>query len=337
MEYSLQYYPDPGIAFDIAKMLFVKLTPENIWKPMLTSFETTVQDFLFIQQKNDIFPSPKSELLLFTYFFRSKQMMFITYILTKLISNNVPSFSLSKLLSYFADIEQVKKDLFSFYFSEDIEASGIEHTIRTSSLIPDKIKVYLFGFYLAPHYYTKELQNTLVTYYEIINKHFVISNPESLISSEYITWLFQHRGLTLPQNACISFSLCFTTPTFLFHNLKTTSPYFITSSKSIQGIPSKTSPTTIDFITQTLSAVGDTRRFTILNLLIKHPNMSVKQISSILNLSDTTVNHHISQLKKANLITITFQKRTALYSIKEENLYPAAEALTKLTKGEFLQ
>ena len=63
MNYSLQYYPDPGIAFDITKMLFVKLTPENIWKPMLTSFETSTQDFTYIQQRSEYFPVPKPELL----------------------------------------------------------------------------------------------------------------------------------------------------------------------------------------------------------------------------------------------------------------------------------
>ena len=92
MNYSLQYYPDPGIAFDIPKMLFVKLTPENIWKPMLTSFETSTQDFAYIQQRSEYFPAPKPELLLFSFYFRPKKMMFLTDVILKLCNKGFSSF-----------------------------------------------------------------------------------------------------------------------------------------------------------------------------------------------------------------------------------------------------
>ena len=106
MNYSLQYYPDPGIAFDITKMLFVKLTPENIWKPMLTSFETSTQDFTYIQQRSEYFPVPKPELLLFSFSFRPKKMMFLTDVILKLFNKGFSSFSISQLLSYFDDVAQ---------------------------------------------------------------------------------------------------------------------------------------------------------------------------------------------------------------------------------------
>lgn len=336
MNYSLQYYPDPGIAFDITKMLFVKLAPENIWKPMLTSFETSTQDFAYIQQRSEYFPAPKPELLLFSFYFRPKKMMFLTDVIVKLFNKGFSSFSISQLLSYFDDVAQVKKDLFLFYFGEHIDASGIEHSIRTSTIIPDKIKIFLFGFHMAPQHYIHQLKNTIASYHEIILNNMVLSQPESKIPSDFIEWLLHRRGIQTSQIHVINFSLCYTTPIFFSHNMTAVPPFFITTlpfTKRAADIPKGSS---INELTQTLFALSDKRRIAIINLLITHHSMSIKDLASSLNLSETTVNHHIAELKKADLVIISHQKRKALYSFNSSKVYSASTFLANLSKGESL-
>lgn len=339
MEYSLQYYPDSGIAFDITKMLFVKLTPEQIWKPMLTSFEKPLQDFSFIQKRSELFPSPKPELFLFANIFQPKQMMFLSQLLIKTINAGFSAFSITKFLAYFDDIFQVKKDLFSFYSLENIEDSGIEHSIRSSDLFSDKLKVYLFGFYLSPQYYVNELKKTILAYYEIIHKKLLVSDPISLVSQEFIDWLFPHYTIqsSTTANLNINFSLCFTTPEFLLNDLTASSPFFITTLNTIENINFETSPTPISILVQVLSTLGDKRRIEIINLLITHHSMSIKEIASALQLSDTAVHHHIAELKKADLITTSYQNRKAFYSFKPETVSPVSVVISKLAKGEPLQ
>ena len=77
MSYSLKYYPDPGIAFDISKMLFVKLNPESVWKSLLTSIEDTNPETLKIQHNSNQFPNPNGILLLFLFF----QCLLLTLVL----------------------------------------------------------------------------------------------------------------------------------------------------------------------------------------------------------------------------------------------------------------
>lgn len=336
MNYSLQYYPDPGIAFDITKMLFVKLTPENIWKPMLTSFETSTQDFAYIQQRSEYFPAPKPELLLFSFYFRPKKMMFLTDVILKLFNKGFSSFSISQLLSYFDDVAQVKKDLFLFYFDDPIDDSGIEHSIRTSTIIPDKIKIFLFGFHIAPQHYIHQLKNTIASYHEIILNNMVLSQPESKIPSDFIEWLFHEREIPAPQCHNINFSLCYTTPYFCAEDMTAAPPFFITTIQTAvkDNVTSKTC--SINELTQTLFALSDKRRIAIINLLITHHSMCIKDLASSLNLSETTVNHHIAELKKADLVIISHQKRKALYSFNSSKVYLASTFLANLSKEESL-
>ena len=93
MNHTYQYYPDPGIAFDISKMLLVKLNPVNIWSTLLTSIDSQKDDTLFIQNNAESFPSPKSELLLFFFIPNNKNTTFFSSILSHVIQNNFSSFS----------------------------------------------------------------------------------------------------------------------------------------------------------------------------------------------------------------------------------------------------
>ena len=54
MSYSLKYYPDPGIAFDITKMLFVKLNSESVWQSSLTSIDSNINQELLKTTFRDI-------------------------------------------------------------------------------------------------------------------------------------------------------------------------------------------------------------------------------------------------------------------------------------------
>ena len=58
MSYSLKYYPDPGIAFDIVRMLFVKLNPPSVWQELLTSPESVHEESEYLQNHADMLPDP---------------------------------------------------------------------------------------------------------------------------------------------------------------------------------------------------------------------------------------------------------------------------------------
>lgn len=67
-------------------------------------------------------------------------------------------------------------------------------------------------------------------------------------------------------------------------------------------------------MSETLKAISDPVRREILELL-KDGRKTAGEISSIFNLTGATVSYHLSNLKKANLITETKQKNFIFYEL----------------------
>lgn len=67
-------------------------------------------------------------------------------------------------------------------------------------------------------------------------------------------------------------------------------------------------------MSETLKAISDTVRRDILDML-KEERKSAGEISEKFNLTSATVSYHLSQLKKANLITETKYKNFIYYEL----------------------
>lgn len=344
MQYNLQYYPEPGIAYDIAKMCFGKLNSPNIWQESLTVIDPENNYASFIQEQANLFPKPKSEALLFSYISANKSTTFLSTLVSKLISKNFCSFSVSDIISYFDNTTEVQNDLFSYYFGkEDYTDVDIDHIIRHNTLISDKIKIMLLGFSLYPAKYISCLTKTILDYYSII-QDLLESHPDFEADyHSFIDFLIsdsnQQGEPPVPSinNSIISYSMCITTPEFLYYNLATECPFFITTQYTIkQMLYNNESPPTIDLI-QSTQAISDPHRFKIINLLISQKQLSLQDLMDNLNLSSTAVKYHIAILKKADLIRTSRSNRKILYSHNPAGFRGIIKSLEKIEKGELLQ
>lgn len=341
MSYTFHYYPDPGIAFDISKMLFVKLNPVKIWSTLLTSIDSQQEDTLFIQHSADLFAPPKAELLLFFFLPTNKQTTFFSTILSQIILSNFSNFSFHSFLTYFENSDKLKKDIHSFYFDSELSSTtDFEHVIQTSKNIPDRIKLLLLGFYINPNKYIFYLTETLRSYYQhIVDIYISCSTPLS-IPDEFIDQLLERsekKEVTISPISNISYSLSFTTPEFLVFNCSLNSPYLITTANSMNRILSASDPCIIDSFITAATAFSDKQRMVIINLLIENKELTLSEISNMLNISKTTVQHHMIYLKKANLVTTVRSYRKATYSLNSKGFNDALIAIQKLANGEALR
>lgn len=341
MSYTFHYYPDPGIAFDISKMLFVKLNPVKIWSTLLTSIDSQQEDTLFIQHNADLFSPPKAELLLFFFLPTNKQTTFFSTILSQIILSNFSNFSFHSFLTYFENSDRVKKDIHSFYFdSEFLDTTDFEHVIQTSKNIPDKIKLLLFGFYINPDKYINYLTETLHSYYQLLFDSYISCSSPLFIPDEFIDQLLKikkKQDAIMSPISNISYSVSFATPEFLVFNYAINPPYLITTSRSINRILNTSDLYTVDSFVSLATAFSDKQRMLIINLLIEKKELTLSEISNMLNISKTTVQHHMIYLKKANLVTAVRSYRKATYSLNSKGFNDALIAIQKLANGEALR
>lgn len=339
MCYTFEYYPAPGIAHDIAKMLYVKLSSPNEWQEMLTTLASHEYYTNYIQNQVNSFPDPSSDLVLFTHIPISKKHTFLSQIIAQLIDVDFRSFSLDTLIEYFSHIDQVKNDLYTFYFGEqDYSKIDFDHIIRNNKTIPDKIKILLFGFSMYPNKYISNLVKVLIIFYETLKS----KQSPSFISfselSEFANILInnsptdQNPYFAL-QNQIISYSLCYATPDFLCSGLTANNPYFISTSDTIQLLLNNETTISTNVLIDAAQALGDKHRFAIINQLYSRNTMTLSELTYNLGLSTTTVKYHISTLRKANLITATHTGRQLYYSLNPIGFKNMRTALKKYTKG----
>ncbi len=339
MSYSLKYYPDPGIAFDITKMLFVKLNSEVIWKEFLTSFAPHINEIEYIKKHADLLPDPEGELLLFSCIPANKSSTFLSTIVAKLISCDFQQFSISSLDSYFNDICSVKTDLLTYYFGEqNYRYNDLERIIRQNKNIPDKIKLLLFGFIINPNKYISSLSQTIHSYFHLIKEWLLSEQISESIFYSFIELLIEKNNIkSIDRNIIISYSLCISTPDFLCYNFNSESPFFISTLETVKQLLDNTDSPYFTSLISGATALNDKHRISIITLLISSPKLTLQEISAKLGLSLSATNHHLSVLRKANIVTGVRYNRNIIYSYAPEGFQYIIEILQKIMKGEHLK
>ena len=321
MNLHFDYYPEPGIIYDIVKMLYVKLNPIHVWKETLTPADSPNEAVQYIQQYSNLFPDLKGELALFFYIPTNKRSTFMTNVLESLLIKDFSHFCLDTVLDYLNNIDKVKNDIYSYYLDENISILGaFENAIRSSKYMTDRIKLHLFGFSYNPNLYITLLRKAFITYHDFIHETCSFSPLEEKLLNNFVKALNNrdcslnnpHRVFTSNN---ISYSLCRCTPNFLVANYSSDHEFFITTlqtiNQRIQNISSHSSKNLL----QSLHALDDPHRLSIMDLLKRKASLSVVEISKELALSITTTKYHISLLRKGNFLNLTKIGRNAYYSV----------------------
>lgn len=76
----------------------------------------------------------------------------------------------------------------------------------------------------------------------------------------------------------------------------------------------------INNIAAIFKALGHPARIQIMNILLTKKSCSCGNIVEILPLAQSTVSNHLLELKKANLINISFSGKSSIYSIEKSKL-----------------
>ncbi len=344
MSYSLKYYPDPGIAYDISKMLFVKLNPESVWKSSLTSINSSNNEIDFIKNNASLLPEVEQEVSLFLTVPHHKSTTFLASLISTLIKNDFASFSFSALTAVLSDTKRIENELLHFYLGNSLVTSNdFEHAIRYSKNITDKTKILLFGFILNSHKYIEALIRIIELYSKIIKSQYLASNLFESSSEHFVDVILENtysnnQDIKLNLlNHSIFYSLSFTTPIFLFRDFTIEKPYFITTVNTIHHIDMQSTLSFTNSLVLAASALTDKHRISIISYLHSHDSLSMTELSKLLNLSTTTTLHHLSILCKANVITMTKHGRTNLYSYNPFGFEIISKAITILEKGGYLQ
>lgn len=76
----------------------------------------------------------------------------------------------------------------------------------------------------------------------------------------------------------------------------------------------------INNIAEVFKALGHPARIQIMNILLTRDSCSCGNIVEILPLAQSTVSAHLLELKKANLINISYSGKSSIYSIETNKL-----------------
>ena len=76
----------------------------------------------------------------------------------------------------------------------------------------------------------------------------------------------------------------------------------------------------INNIAEVFKALGHPARIQIMNILLHKKSCSCGAIVEVLPLAQSTVSKHLLELKKVNLISISFSGKSSIYSVEESKL-----------------
>ena len=76
----------------------------------------------------------------------------------------------------------------------------------------------------------------------------------------------------------------------------------------------------INNIAEVFKALGHPARIQIMNILLNKEACSCGNIVEDLPLAQSTVSNHLLELKKANLVNITFSGKSSIYSVQKDKL-----------------
>lgn len=341
MTSNFTYYPDPGIAYDISKMLLIKLNPSSTWVDIFTSPGSIKNDIKYIQSCADVLPAPKSELLIFSFIPSNQKTTFLSFVISNLLDSGIHNFSISQLSSYLNNYALVKNELLHFYLdSPNPDNLDIDYAIRNNRTLPDKLKILLLTFLMNPQKYISSLINVINLYYSEIKNlvHPITKNTDlpkffKLLTNRYIPE-YKSAGSS-PIFTEIAYSLCYCVPDYLIAEFYTDPPYFISTGMTITDfIQAQEEPLTFLQLIDSCHAMGDKTRISILNLLLIQTNITIAEISEKIGLTLTATKYHLSLLQKADLLSTSRVHRKIAYSFNPDGFKKIKSLLDLMEKGD---
>jgi len=340
MSIEFEYYPDPGIVFDISKMLLVKLNARVVWSEKLAEPKNFTKDIKYIESYANTLPTPKPEVLIFSYAPSNHQESFLTYAISNILDEvGMREFSLSKLITYLSNYPLVQKDLFHFYFDTTLsDAIDLDHIIRNNKTLSDKMKLLLFSFFVYPSKYFSPLINIIELYYAQIKNKISLSSIENLdllafaniLQKQYIS----SKASNTKSHDVIAYSISYCVPDYLVTNFNSTPPYLISTKFTISNLIN-TVEDALSYLelSELCHSMSDKIRISIVNLLIDQTSLTLEEISEKTGLSIPSTKYHISLLKKAEIISSKRLQKKNVYSFNATGFKKMKKLLDLIEKG----
>lgn len=337
MNYIFENHPDPGLAVDTVKILIHKLNAEHIWLQSQLLPATYHQDEAYVKHQLNLFQAPDSKLYLFVYISKTNPVCYLTQHLKNQIENNFDKFSFSDFISSFNDIPKITKNLLAHYTGVlDYTNVDFETLIRHDESIPDKVKVLLYGFLIKPEKYVDSLKKYLYLYYNTLvktDRNLKNLTLDSAILHSLLKSCFKDPEVFLSkiQDNKIRYSVCTTIPYHLQFG-HTSFLWFILTEKSITLFHNDSLTFPSDYLTYLGDALRNQTRISIIQHLIHSQQISISELEQITNHATSTIQHHISILKKARLINEQKLGKQSFYSLNPEGLLYASKSLSDIVK-----
>lgn len=343
MQYTFHYNPEPGIVSDITRLLTIKLAPRSIWEPYFTLIDSYTSDMEYINNFSKEFHVRYTKLLLFSYIMPNRPASYLSTLFIQSVQDDFSAFSFQSFLSYFQNHDQIRQDLLSYYLGDhDYSYINVEPLIRKNHLIPDKLKILLFGFLCDPSTYLRHLVTQMQTFYsQLYDYHIVHSNDFSLtfetFDSILNTWCSSPSLVKESiNNPSIYYSCCYSIPHHLFHQFSTVIPWFIFSPNSNFPLNSTLKPTSSISLISLANALSDSSRIIIIQLLQAKQMLTFKELLSYLGCSRSTLTHHLTSLENVKLIQQKQHGAEKYYLCNPDGMDAITVIFNKLTKGETL-
>ena len=87
----------------------------------------------------------------------------------------------------------------------------------------------------------------------------------------------------------------------------------------------------VNNIAEIFKALGHPARIEIMSILLDQKACSCGAIVAVLPLAQSTVSNHLLELKKANLVSLSFIGKSSVYSIKKEKFNEVRQFLTNFS------
>ncbi len=341
MNYTFQYNPEPGIVSDIVKLLTIKLAPKNIWAPLCTLTDSYIVDLDYIENFSQAFTVRYTKLLLFSYVMPNRPASFLSSLFMQSIYDDFSTFSFQSFTLYFQKYDQVRQDLLSYYLgNHDYSCVNVEPLIRKNHLIPDKLKILLFGFLYDSETYLRHLLSQMQTFYSILHTYHTSHFNEFSLTHEHFNALLNtwcDYPSTIRESICnttICYSYCYSVPHHLIHHFSTSVSWFIFSPNShLQSEPTNKPVSSISLLSLA-HALSDSSRIAIIQLLQTKQMLTFKELISSLNCSRSNLQHHLALLENIKLIIAKQHGTEKYYLCNTDGMNAAADIFNKLIKGD---
>lgn len=332
---EIRFFPSPGLMVDTAKMIAFKLGDKKYWSSSIWSSLLSEEDLTFITEQAKHFPDLPRELFLFIYRKNSNAPNYLTPMVENLYVKDFASFSPDIVLDYLSDTPVIRNEVLSFYLGQrDYSQVDVETLIRINDDLTDRIRFYLLDFSLNPQFYTSSLKRCIQQYYKIFqdlharNSLVVMDEPkiEDLANLLVKAWpSFGNKILNRP----FYYSSCYLVPAFCYANIRSTHSIVIVGTNYEVGFTEKFSGVDLSYIG---TAFSDKTRLRVLYLLLASPNLTVTEIAQSLNISLTSVNHHLSKLIKAQFVSRVQENKQHYYSLNRIGFENAAAMFEKIAE-----